>query len=101
MASLRSITTGALVAALAIGTLVPAASAGDYSRHYNGGYYYGGHGYRSHYGYAPSYYGYHSYYDYERDRRRKRRNDIAKAVAIGVGIAILGAALSNGHRRWR
>jgi hypothetical protein len=114
----------ALIGSLMIGTIVPPAAAGgprvhyqndhgivnyhqyvtpgSHHRSYHGDGHYRGHSYyapRAHY--APRYHAYDGYYDYERDRRRKRRNDIAKGVAIGVGLAILGAALSHGGRRHR
>ena len=53
-------------------------------------------GYR-HYGYAQPH-----YYDYERERRKKRRNDVAKAIALGADIRIAApdARLSIMEVKW-
>lgn len=110
--SLASKTTAAVVAAtVAVTGLLPlssAAVAGGYGPGYGYGNYYApppprhygyqGYGYR-HQGYRPHGYAQPHYYDYERQRRKKRRNDVAKAIAIGAGVAILGAIIANSGRR--
>lgn len=113
-----------LATTVALGCIIPPAAAGgprvqyqndhgivnyhqyvtpnpNHRAYHGGGHYRSQHYYAPRAYHAPRYHAYDGYYDYERDRRRKRRNDIAKGVAIGVGLAILGAALSHGGRRHR
>ncbi len=95
--TLKKFTTSvAVIAGLLVtnlGPLTTAANARDgwqrdydrgYSRHYDGPRHY--HGPRHRYGYG---------YGYKRDRHGK---DIAKGVAIGLGILAVGTILSSAHR---
>lgn len=88
-------TSAAVIASLVAANLSPlavtAASAKDgwkgkggpsYSRHYDGPRH--NHGPRHRYGY--------------RKHRHNHGSDVAKGVAIGLGILAVGAILSNAHR---
>ena len=72
--------------------LASTANAG--SRHYGGGYgarhYDGGYAH----GYAGRDYGHGGYY------RKKRRNNVGPAIALGIGALMLGVIASE-HRRGR
>lgn len=89
-------TSAAVIASLVAANLSPlaatAASAHDgwrkgghhnhgYSRHYKGHRHYHGRGYR---------YGY---------KRHNHGRDIAKGVAIGLGVLAVGSILASGHHR--
>lgn len=91
----RTLTSLSVAAAVAASALIPLSSTANAgSRHY-GGYgarhYDGGHSYRH---VAPRHYGYS--YGY----RKKRRNHVGPAIALGVGALMLGIIASE-HRRGR
>lgn len=90
--SLKKIISTVAVSAIAMGTLVPLASARDYGRHDGGRGY--GHGPRveryagpqrfgGHYGHAP----------------RRHRNHNGRNLAIGAFAAVLGLALAAESQR--
>lgn len=93
----RTLTSLSVAAAVAAGALIPLASTADAgSRHYrsHGSHhiYDGGRAYRH---VEPRYYGYG--YGY----RKKRRNHIGPAIALGVGALMLGIIASEHRRGYR
>ena len=91
----RTLTSLSVAAAVAAGALMPLASTANAgSRHYGGGYgarhYDGGYAH----GYAGRDYGHGGYY------RKKRRNNVGPAIALGIGALMLGVIASE-HRRGR
>ncbi len=96
----RTLTSLSVAAAVAAGALIPLASTAEAgSRHYRGhgahNFYDGGHAYRH---VRPRHYGYNNGYGY--GYRKKRRNHVGPAIALGVGALMLGIIASE-HRRGR
>lgn len=94
----RTLTSLSVAAAVAASALIPlASSANAGSRHYRSHgpqhFYDGGHSYRH---VAPRHYAYGDGYHY--GYRKKRRNNVGKAIAIGAGLLMLGIIASESQR---
>lgn len=91
----RKLTSLSVAAAVAAGTLIPLATSADAGRRHHRDHY----SYR-HYddGYSHRYAGpHHERYVY----RKKRRNHVGPAIALGVGALMLGIIASEHRRKHR
>jgi hypothetical protein len=89
-------TSAAVIASLVAANLGPVATAANAHDGWRGGGY--DRGYSRHYDGPRDYYGPRHRYSYKAYKRDKRDRNIAKGLAIGLGVLAVGAILSNSHR---
>jgi len=87
-------TSAAVIASLLAANLTPLATAANA---HDGRYGHDGRGYSRHYDGPRHYHGPRHRYSYKRHRHNHGK-DIAKGVAIGLGILAVGSILSSAHR---
>lgn len=88
-------TSAAVITSLLAANVGPLATAASAHDRWNG---YEGRGYSRHYDGPRDYYGPRHRYAYKR-HRDNRGKDIAKGIAIGLGVLAVGTILSSGHHR--
>ena len=89
-------TSAAVIASLVAASLSPLATAANAKDRWHGKG--GGHGYSRHYDGPRHYHGPRHRYAYKK-HRRDRGGDVAKGLAIGLGILAVGSILaSEAHR---